>query len=165
MRRLFLANLRVVEQFVEGGIDDMAAKPTSLADIAKSQKRWKELCDERPSMKRMAAECDEQRKLLLSMSGGSVDLSDIVVRVGKLPALWDAFDSALDAFTGVVEEQRTALKGEARVSTIRPLAPPPPATLVPFSFACSSPCLAPTNSTTTSTTAGLRVRQATSRRR
>jgi hypothetical protein len=130
MRRLFLSNLRVVEQFVEGGIDDMAAKPTSLADIAKSQKRWKELCDERPGMKRMAADCDEQRKLLLSMSGGSVDLSDVVARVAKLPALWDAFDSALEAFTGVVEEQRTALKGafppSAGGTQLGSLTPPPP---------------------------------------
>lgn len=111
MRRLLLHSLRQVEEFIETGNDIMAVKPSSLADIAKSQKRWKELSEQRPGMKRVSADCDEQRKLLVSMSGGSVDLSDVVARVAKLPPAWDAFDATLEAFTGVVEEQRATLKG------------------------------------------------------
>lgn len=111
LRRLVLTNTDTVEKYLEDGIAKMSARPSSLAEIARAQKHWRELTDNRPNMRDISTQCEDQRKLLTSMAAGALDVSDILARLARLPALWDAFDAALDGFSGVVEDQRATLRG------------------------------------------------------
>ena len=62
--------------------------------------------------------CDEQKKLLLSVAGANVELSDVTVRMARLSDDWQNLDLAIKAFDEMIEEQRSAIKasveGEVR---------------------------------------------------
>jgi dynein heavy chain 2 len=111
LRRNLISCLHEVEQYLDNGSTTMAMRPASLGDIAKAQKSWKELTETRAVMKSQTAQCEERRRLLVVMGTGLIDVSEINSRMTKLNGNWEAFDSALDAFAGVVDEQRKALRG------------------------------------------------------
>ncbi len=54
--------------------------------------------------------CDDQKKLLLSVAGSNVELSDVTVRMARLSDDWQNLDIAIKAFDEMIEEQRSAIK-------------------------------------------------------
>lgn len=111
LRRNVMNHLKELEQYVDEGTEKMSMRPASLSDIAKSQRQWKELSDSRATMRTMMSNSEEERRLLVAVGTGVVDVTELQMRSAKLMAQWESFDAALDAFTGVVEEQRAALRG------------------------------------------------------
>lgn len=110
LRRILLEAARKVEIYLENGIEAMTVKPSSLSDIAKAQRTWRELSEARPGMRSLSTQCEEQRRLLGSMAAGALDLSDVNARLGRVLAQWDSFDASLEAFTSMAEEQRGTLR-------------------------------------------------------
>ena len=103
-----------VTAFLERGSDAMAARPTSLAGIAASQREWRALCDARGDMRTTLATCEERARLLRSQPGGAGLLdggSDTGALLAALPARWASFEAALDGYSELVEGQRRELRG------------------------------------------------------
>ena len=111
LRRCLATGLKAVETYLENGTEKMSTRPSSLQDIARSQKEWKDLADAKPAIRSQFDACDEQRKLLVGVASGTVDVSDLMARFGRLPNAWENFEAALGAFSAIVEEQRESLKG------------------------------------------------------
>jgi hypothetical protein len=59
--------------------------------------------------------CPRQRRLLVTVASGTVDVSDLMIRFARLPNAWENFEASLSAFSAIVEEQRESLKGNVAV--------------------------------------------------
>lgn len=110
LRRSFTAGLKAVETYLDNGTEKMSTRPSNLQEIAKSQKEWRDLADSKPGARAQFDACDEQRKLLVAVAAGTVDVSDLMIRFARLPNSWENFEAALGAFSAIVEEQREGLK-------------------------------------------------------
>lgn len=127
--------VRVLQHRVSQGVDDLGAflneadellntRPESLEAIAQAKDAWRELDRARSERAAQLAGTQAESSMLQSlisslaeqMRGRSVPgvdavaLQGVVATVSGLPARWDQFEVALEAFDDMLQEQRAALK-------------------------------------------------------
>lgn len=71
LRRTLTTGLKSVEAYLDSGTEKMSTRPSSLTEIARSQKEWRDLADAKPGVRAQFDACDEQRRLLISVAAGT----------------------------------------------------------------------------------------------
>jgi dynein heavy chain 2 len=104
-------DLGAVQAFLASASETLSARPNSMAEIARAKREWTALSQQRGGMEQLGEACEHRRRLLAANAGGLFDLADVTQRLGGLAGEWDNFALKMEAFDGIVEEQRAALKG------------------------------------------------------
>jgi len=105
-------NLAGIETFLEEATKMLQTVPSSIEEIGIAKKEWNRFAEEKKSVKSRLKICDNQQKLLLSAAGNRVNLGDVRQRLANIPDLWAEFESNMEQFNGMIEEQREGLKAQ-----------------------------------------------------
>ena len=109
------SSLAEVQAFLASANETLSARPNSMAEIARAKREWTSLSQRRGGMEQLGEACEQRRRLLAANAGGLFDLADVTQRIDGLASDWDNFARKMEAFDGIVEEQRAALKGSVAV--------------------------------------------------
>ena len=110
LRKALNTHLGNVEQFLEHAMERLNERPSTIDEIGKAKREWQEINETKSSIRQEYRLCEEQKRLLLSMAGANIDLSDVTTRLMRLPDDWDTFEVALEAFNDMIEEARTKMR-------------------------------------------------------
>ena len=92
-------------------MERLSQRPKSIEEIAEAKTAWKELAEEKGNKRNEYKECEDLKRLLLSVAGSSVSVVDITQRLAALPAAWENFEISMDAFDDMMEEERKEIMG------------------------------------------------------
>ena len=96
---------RVVDDFVKDSMEKMFKKANNFQEVLDRKKNFIELSKKRFEYKKKCKECEDMNKLLIELSGQSMNLSGLNNR-------WQNFDNEMNKFSDTLEEQKQNIKKE-----------------------------------------------------
>jgi dynein heavy chain 2 len=105
-------NLQEIENFLQEATEMLQTIPASIEEIGEAKKEWNRFAEEKKNFKAKLKICDNQQKLLLSAAGNRANLGDIRQRLAGIPDVWQIFETNMEKFNGMIEEQREGLKAQ-----------------------------------------------------
>lgn len=93
-----------IDEFIKYGMNLMSEKPQTMQEILIFKSNYLELTRKKFEFKRLCDECENMNKLLVLMSGQSLNI------VTSLESRWCNFDSMMGNFSEMIEEQKQSIK-------------------------------------------------------
>jgi dynein heavy chain 2, cytosolic len=95
-----------IDEFIKYGMNLMSEKPQTMQEILVFKSNYLELTRKKFEFKKICDECENMNKLLVMMSGQSLNT------VTSLESRWYNFDSMMGSFSEMIEEQKQSIKKE-----------------------------------------------------
>jgi dynein heavy chain 2 len=114
LRKSVMVNIKMIEQYLEAAEEKLSTRPQSIAEIGEAKVEWKAIDAKKAEVKKEWTECEEKKRLLVAVAGTntSIDVSEAMARLAKLPSRWENFEIAMEAFNEMIEEARERLKSQ-----------------------------------------------------
>ena len=96
---------RIVDDFVKDSMEKMFKKASNFQEVLDRKKNFIELSKKRFEFKKKCKECEDMNRLLIELSGQSMNLSGLNNR-------WQNFDNEMNKFSDTLEEQKKNIKNE-----------------------------------------------------
>ena len=97
--------IKEVDDFVRDAIETMNVRPTKLQDILVFNQNFVEINMKKREMQEQTKNAENLNRLIRSMTGNGINLSGLESR-------WQNFDSIINSFSDMMEEQRELIKKE-----------------------------------------------------
>ncbi len=122
LRRSLLSEFKEVDTFLDHSNERLSTRPHSVEEIGNAKKQWKDIDNNKDTLKLKSKSCVDKKKLLLQYAPGTaIDVTEVITKMNNLDGeggRWDDFDIAMEAFNDMIEEQKEALKGTLEEDTV-----------------------------------------------
>ena len=103
LRTTIKSDMQQIDNFITIGNQKLNTKPTSVEEIGKAKAEAMEIANKKNTYLNLYNQCEERNKLLRMIAGEGANINDFRAR-------WVNFESSLNAFSDMIDEQRKVLK-------------------------------------------------------
>ena len=103
LKQFLQKNVRNIDEFAKDAMENMSKKATTIEEVLEFKKKFAEQTKKKFEYEKLCVECEEMNKLLLQLTGQSMNLSVLNNR-------WDNYEKMLSDFSGMLEEQKNEIK-------------------------------------------------------
>lgn len=106
LRKSIMNHITTLDEFVEGGMDVLVARPQSLTEMGDMSKKHTELSARKPQLEPIFELVTTKNKLLRNVAGTGVDTQSLQQR-------WDKFELILESHSLMMKEQMDVMRQSA----------------------------------------------------
>jgi dynein heavy chain 2 len=103
LRKAVSKHIAEIDKFLDDGLEALSARPTTVAEIGKTNAQHKIISEQMPMKKPLFAAAETKNRLLRATAGTTVDLTQVQQR-------WDKFELMLESHELMIKEQVDVMK-------------------------------------------------------
>jgi dynein heavy chain 2 len=114
LRKAVGKHVAEIDEFLDRGLEALSARPETISEIGNTNALHAQITKEKPTVRPLFLAAETKNRLLRSVAGSGVDLSEVSER-------WDKFELMLESHALMIKEQVDVMRGnvETRISHVQ----------------------------------------------